>query len=81
MPRTSVYIEDELYKKLVEESIAKYGSTRHLSKVINEKLLLAEKLQKQKKESTLPVVSIGKRIDWKFVEDVVEKEVEKSWKE
>ena len=81
MPRTSVYIEEELYKKLVEESIAKYGSTRHLSKVINEKLLLAEKLSKRKKEKSLPIVSIGKRINWKFVEKVVEREVEKLWKE
>ncbi len=81
MPRTTVYIEDELYKKLVEESIAKYGSTKHLSKIINEKLIIAEKLSKQKRKKSLPIVSIGKRINWKFVEKVVEKEIEKLWKE
>ena len=82
MPRTSVYIEDRLYRKLVEESVKRYGSTKHISKVLNEKLLLAEKLSKvQKKIVELPVVSIGKKLDWKIVEKTIEKETENLWKE
>ena len=80
MPRTSVYIEDRLYKKLVEESISKYGSTKHISKVLNEKLLLAEKLKARQDES-LPVISIKKKMNWKSVERVVEREMKKAWKE
>ena len=82
MPRTSVYIEDELYKKLVEESIRRYGSTKHISKILNEKLMLAEKLELSKrKRIDLPVVSIGRKIDWKDVEKIVEREMERAWKE
>jgi len=40
--RTTVILEDDVYEKLVQESIKRYGTTRALSKVLNE--LLREKL-------------------------------------
>ncbi len=40
--RTTIMLEDEVYEKLVRESIRRYGSSRALSKVINE--LLKESL-------------------------------------
>ena len=76
MVRTTLNIEDEIYKKLVEESMARYGSTRHLSRIINEKLRLMEKT---KRVSKLPEVELGRKIDWKFVEKKI-KEIESSWK-
>lgn len=82
MPRTTVHIEDELYKRLVEESLKKYGTTRNLSKILNEKLRLAEKIKLKKVERIiLPTIKLKKKIDWKFVEKKVRKEMEKSWKE
>ena len=38
MVKTTLELKDEIYKKLVNESVAKYGNTKSLSKVINENL-------------------------------------------
>ncbi|RLF05617.1 MAG: hypothetical protein DRJ60_05375 [Thermoprotei archaeon] len=40
--RTTILLEDEVYEKLVRESIRRYGSSKAISKVINE--LLKESL-------------------------------------
>ncbi len=40
--RTTVILEDDIYERLVKESIRRYGTTRALSKVLNE--LLRESL-------------------------------------
>lgn len=42
MAKTTINLDDELYKKLVKEALEKYGTTRTLSKLINEKLRKAE---------------------------------------
>lgn len=34
--KTTVLIDEELYKKLVMQSIEKYGSTKNVSKLLNE---------------------------------------------
>jgi hypothetical protein len=73
---TTLNIEDELYKKLVEESLGKYGTTRNLSKIVNEKLKLVEAQAIKKKKVSLPEIKLGKKIDWKFAEKIIEKEVE-----
>jgi len=36
--RTTVILEDEVYEKLLKESIRRYGNARNISKVINELL-------------------------------------------
>jgi predicted CopG family antitoxin len=36
--RTSVLLEEDVYKKLVEESLKRYGTVKALSKVLNELL-------------------------------------------
>jgi predicted CopG family antitoxin len=38
MVKTTITIEDELYKKLAKEAVERYGTVRTLSKLINEKL-------------------------------------------
>ena len=40
--RTTVILEDDIYERLVKESIRRYGTARALSKVLNE--LLKESL-------------------------------------
>ena len=43
MPRrTTVILDDDVYERLVEESVRRYGSVRALSRVLNE--LLRERL-------------------------------------
>lgn len=39
MMRTTLNIKDELYKKLVQESVERYGTTRNLSALINKLLI------------------------------------------
>ncbi len=41
--RTSVVLDEDIYEKLVEESIRRYGTTRAISRVLNE--LLRESLK------------------------------------
>jgi len=36
--KTTVILDDDLYKQLVQEALEKYGTTRKLSLLINEKL-------------------------------------------
>ena len=36
--RTSVILDDDIYEKLVEESLKRYGTPRAISKVLNELL-------------------------------------------
>ncbi|MCD6196298.1 MAG: hypothetical protein J7J82_05895 [Staphylothermus sp.] len=43
--RTTVILEDDIYEKLVKESIRRYGTTRALSKVLNE--ILRNSFKKQ----------------------------------
>lgn len=40
--KTTVNLDDDLYKKLVKETVEKYGNTKNLSRLINEKLGRAE---------------------------------------
>ncbi len=43
--RTTVILEDDIYEKLVKESIRRYGTTRALSRVLNE--ILRNSFKKQ----------------------------------
>jgi len=38
MVKTTINLDVEVYRKLVNEAVEKYGTTRTLSKIINEKL-------------------------------------------
>ena len=50
MVKTTVTLEDEIYKKLVREALEKYGRTRSLSRLINEKLKAADSISETNKE-------------------------------
>ena len=45
MAKTTIILADDIYKKLVKEAVEKYGTTRTLSKLINEKLKEAEAIK------------------------------------
>ncbi len=42
--KTTINLNDDLYKRLVKETVERYGNTKNLSKLINEKLGKAEGL-------------------------------------
>jgi ribosomal protein L7Ae-like RNA K-turn-binding protein len=75
MVKTTIILDDELYKKLVQEALEKYGSTRKLSQLINEKL----------KNEAVKGVREGKRLRVSIGRDLkpeeIEKLVEEGWRE
>ena len=38
MVKTTINLDNEIYAEIVKESIEKYGSTRNMSKIINQRL-------------------------------------------
>ena len=47
MVKTTITLEDSLYRRLVKEALYRYGTTRSLSRLVNEKLRSAEALPKR----------------------------------
>jgi len=48
--KTTIILDDDLYKQLVQEALEKYGTTRKLSLLINEKLKGGERKGRRGKE-------------------------------
>ena len=38
MVKTTINLDDEIYAEIIKESIEKYGSTKNMSKIINQRL-------------------------------------------
>ncbi|MHB1493703.1 MAG: hypothetical protein ACYCR7_08640 [Thermoplasmataceae archaeon] len=38
MVRTTINLDDAIYEEIVKESVEKYGSTKNISKIINQRL-------------------------------------------
>ena len=75
MVKTTINLDDEIYAEIVRESIEKYGSTRNMSKIINQRLRSR-------------INSTGKprvRITFKAKENLssldADKEIRKGWEE
>lgn len=69
MVKTTIILDDDLYRELVEEAIRKYGSTRKLSRLINEKLRQA-KLASKKRERIR--IRLGRKLSEKDIEHIIE---------
>jgi len=77
MVKTTIILEDELYKKLVREALERYGSTRKLSLLINEKLKKSETIStpEPKRRTTL---KIGRKLSPKEIDELIERGLEES---
>jgi predicted CopG family antitoxin len=62
--RTTLILDDDVYRKLVEESVKRYGTVRALSKVVNE--LLRERFPSR--EDLIKLIYSDK-ITWISTED------------
>ncbi len=71
MVKTTIMLEDKLYRELVEESVREYGSTRKLSLLIN-KRLNASKEKAPRKRLTLKVIDLGRNVTEKEIEDAID---------
>ena len=74
MVKTTIILDDDLYRELVEEAIKKYGSTRKLSLIINEKLRQAKISSKRKKRMT---IKLGRMLK----EEELNRTLEEIWQE
>lgn len=52
MVKTTVNLEDDLYKKLMKESVERYGMARSFSRLINEKLKKMDVLKSKTEKKT-----------------------------
>jgi len=64
MTKTTINLDDELYRKLVDESIRRFGSTKKISFLINEKLRKARELEPSEKSIAEETFGIWR--DWKI---------------
>lgn len=73
--KTAINLEDEIYAEIVKESVEKYGSTRDMSKIIN------QRLRNKKNDAG----KSGKRITFKVREDLAsldaDNEIRNGWGE
>lgn len=76
MVKTTIILEDDLYKELVREALEKYGTTRKLSKLINEKLRKTIYNEMEIEEKSLRV-KLGKKLS----PEEIEKIAEEGWSE
>jgi len=76
MVKTTIILDDDIYKQLVEEAIERYGSTRTLSRLINEKLKEPLESPKGPKRRRSTV-----RLGREFKPEEIEKMAEEGWKE
>ncbi len=75
MVKTTINLDDSIYEEIVKESIEKYGSTKNISRIINQRLMNKENSQSKSK----------KRISFKVSKDLAvldaDLEIEKGWRD
>jgi hypothetical protein len=75
MVKTTINLDDEIYAEIIKESIEKYGSTKNMSKIINQRL--------RKRMNSTEIRR--RRITFKAREDLssldADSEIRKGWEE
>ena len=75
MVKTTINLDEEIYAEIVKESVEKYGSTKKMSKIINQRLRNKKNDARQR----------GKRITFKAKENLssldADSEIRKGWEE
>lgn len=78
MVKTTIILDDDLYKELVKEALEKYGTTRKLSKLINERLRMQMPLSKAGgKRAKKLTIKLGKKLP----PEEIEKLAKEGWEE
>ncbi len=73
--RTTVYIEDDIYQKLVNESIEEYGNSKSISKVLNDLLKAILKIRVKTKRKSFYGVLGQKNWDLSDLRDESDREI------
>ena len=58
MVKTTINLDTEVYKALVEEAVRRYGTTKRLSRIINEKLRARKRPTGGVAEETFGILNI-----------------------
>jgi len=74
MVKTTINLDDEIYAEIVKESIEKYGSTKNISKIINQRL----KNKNSNTEKYRKLITFKVRDDLAILD--ADKEIKKGWK-
>ena len=73
MVKTTINLDDEIYEDIVKESVEKYGSTKNISKIINQRLRIRRVPKEQGK----------KRLSYKVRNELAnldaDREIKKGW--
>ena len=75
MVKTTINLDDEIYAEIVRESIEKYGSTKNLSRIIN------QRLRSRINSTGKPRERITFRVKENLSSLDADKEIRKGWKE
>jgi len=75
MVKTTIILEDELYKKLVKEALERYGSTKKLSFLINEKLKKLEGKEFSEPKTRI-TFKMGRKLSPESIEKLIEEGLE-----
>ena len=62
MVKTTIILDDHIYKKLIDESIEKYGTAKKLSVLINEKLRNYDEMKNPNKDKLKLTYKLGRKL-------------------
>lgn len=73
MVKTTIILDDDLYKKFIQEALERYGTTKKLSYLINLKLRERSPVKREMERLTF---KLGKKLTVKQVESMIEEGLE-----
>jgi hypothetical protein len=62
MVKTTIILDDNIYKELIDESIEKYGTAKKLSFIINEKLRNYNKIKNKDNDKLKLTYKLGRKL-------------------
>ncbi|MEM0132680.1 hypothetical protein [Acidiplasma sp.] len=62
MVKTTIILDDNIYKELIDESIERYGTTKKLSLLINEKLRNYNKIKNTDNDKLKLTYRLGRKL-------------------
>ena len=82
MVKTTIILDDNIYKELIDESIEKYGTAKKLSLIINEKLRNYNKIKNIDNDKIKLTYKLGRKLTTTEINQAKDEYREKTeWKQ
>ena len=82
MVKTTIILDDNIYKELIDESIEKYGTAKKLSLIINEKLRNYNKIKNIDHDKLKLTYKLGRKLTNTEINQAKHEYMEKTeWKQ